>query len=169
MDTQAWKNKRVLIVGMARSGVAAAKLLANAGAIPIINDSKSAEQLGEALNDLRGLPCQWRLGKSALNLLNDCDTIVISPGVPIGSPFVWEAQKRNIPVIGELELGFLFVPGRYVAITGTNGKTTTASLMAEICKNAGMLTWLAGNIGYPLTALAGQTHPEDVVVTEVSS
>jgi len=169
MNIQEWRGKRVLVVGMARSGIAATKLLADAGAMPIINDSKSADQLGGALDELRGLPCQWRLGEPALELLDGCDAVVISPGVPIGSPFIREAKARKLPVVGELELGFLFVPGRYVAITGTNGKTTTASLMAEICKNAGMLTWLAGNIGYPLTALAGKTRPEDVVVAEVSS
>ena len=169
MDRDWWQGKRVLVVGMARSGVAAAKLLAQAGATPIINDAKSADQLGDALHALHGLPCEWRLGEAPLDLLTGCDAVVISPGVPIRSKFIEAAKEQEIPLIGELELGFLFVPGRYVAITGTNGKTTTASLMAEICKNAGMLTWLAGNIGYPLTALAGQTQPEDVVVVEVSS
>ena len=169
MDTHWWRGKRVLVVGMARSGVAATKLLAEAGAVPIINDAKGAEAFGDGLDGLRGLPCEWRLGEPVLHLLDGCDAVVISPGVPIRSKFVEAAKGRGFPVIGEMELGFLFVPGRYVAITGTNGKTTTASLMAEICKNAGMLTWLAGNIGYPLTALAGQTRPEDVVVAEVSS
>lgn len=169
MDGQEWQGKRVLVVGMARSGVAAAKALAECGAMTRINDSKTAEQLGGALDELRGPRYEWRLGEAPQSLLNDCDAVVISPGVPIQSDFVAAARARGMPVIGELELGFQLVPGRYVAITGTNGKTTTTSLVAEIFKNAGRLTWIAGNIGIPLTSLIGQTHPDDVVVTEVSS
>ncbi len=164
-----WQGKRVLVVGMARSGVAAAKLLAAQGATPVINDSKTAEQLGEVIQELQGQPYEWRLGEVPMELVAGCDAVVISPGVPIQSPFIAEAKARGIPVIGELELGYQQIPGHYVAITGTNGKTTTTSLVAEMFQNAGRLTWVGGNIGYPLTAFAGKSHPEDVVVVEVSS
>ncbi len=169
MEKLLWKGRRVLVVGMARSGVAAAKLLAAQGAIPIVNDRQTAEQLGGALGDIQGKPYVWRLGEDPVTLLSDCDAVVISPGVPIQSPFILEAERMGIPVIGELELGFQLLKGTVAAITGTNGKTTTTTLVGEMCKNAGRLTYVAGNIGYPLTAVVGQSNPEDAVIVEVSS
>lgn len=169
MERMIWRGKRVLVVGMARSGIAAAKVLARQGAIPVICDSKRAEEFGSSLDELRGKPYEWRLGEGPMDLLDVCDAIVISPGVPIQSAFIEEARKRGKPVIGELELGYQLLEGSVIAITGTNGKTTTTSLVGEICKNAGRLTWIAGNIGHPLTAVVGKSHPEDVVVVEVSS
>ena len=164
-----WKGRRVLVVGMARSGIAATRALAAQGALPIINDSKPREAFDGALDELEELTCQWHLGENPEALLDICDSVVISPGVPIQSGFIVEAKRRGMPVIGELELGFQLVEGTVAAITGTNGKTTTTTLLGEMCKNAGRLTWIAGNIGYPLTALAGKTRAEDVVVVEVSS
>ncbi len=164
-----WQGKRVLVVGMARSGVAAAHLLARQGAMPLICDDKTREQLGPAMDELSGISCEWHLGENPSALIDQSDAVVISPGVPIQAPFIEAARQKGIPVIGELELGYQLLEGTVVAITGTNGKTTTTTLVGAICKNAGRLTYVAGNIGYPLTAVAGHSHPEDVVVVEVSS
>ena len=169
MDRSVWQNKRVLVLGMARSGIAAAQLLCRYGAKPILNDRKTEAELGEALAPLRELPCTWRLGEDALALLDSCDVLMISPGVPIDSPIVLAARERHIPVTGELEIASQLADGTLVALTGTNGKTTTVSLLGEIYRAAGKIAYVAGNVGYPLSAAAMMSRPEDMLVAEVSS
>ena len=164
------QGKHIMILGMARSGVAAAKLLSDRGALVRINDMKSEAQLGEALEPLRGVKkIEWRLGEPADGLLSGMDTLVISPGVPIESPIVQKARALGVEVIGEIELSARVNRGRLIAITGTNGKTTTTTLTGEIFRASGATTYVVGNIGYPFAAIAGQTRAEDVVVCEVSS
>lgn len=162
-------NKRILVVGMARSGIAAAKLLCKAGATPILNDFKEEAAFGDALEELRGLPCQWRFGCPAMELLGEAEGVVISPGIPDTAPFVVKAREMGLEVIGELEMAYELSPGVTVAVTGTNGKTTTVSLLGEIFKNAGKVTHVVGNIGYPYSAAGLESHAEDIMVTEVSS
>ena len=162
-------NKRILVVGMARSGIAAAKLLCKAGAKPILNDSKEEAAFGDAREELRELPCQWRFGRPAMELLGEAEGVVISPGIPDTAPFVVKAREMGLEVIGELELAYQLSQGVTVAVTGTNGKTTTVSLLGEMFKNAGRVTHVVGNIGYPYSAAGLESHPEDVLVTEVSS
>lgn len=99
-------GKRILVVGMARSGIAVAKLLCKAGATPILNDSKEEASFGQALDELRSLPCQWRLGRSAMELLDEAEGVVISPGIPDTAPFVVKAREMGLEVIGELEMAF---------------------------------------------------------------
>ncbi len=167
---QDFRNKRIMILGMARSGVAAARLLADRGALVRINDMKTAAQLGEALEPLKNVPgIEWRLGEKAEALLEGMDTLVISPGVPIESPIVQKARALGVEVIGEIELSARISRGRLVAITGTNGKTTTTTLTGEIFRAAGAKTYVVGNIGYPFAAIAGEAGEDDVVVCEVSS
>lgn len=168
-DRSIWQNKRVLVLGMARSGVAVAQLLHKYGALPILNDKKTEEQLGEALRPLKEIPCEWRLGEDPQSLLGQSDVLLISPGVPIDSPIVLAAKEKGIPVTGELEVASQLADGLLVALTGTNGKTTTVSLLGEIFRAAGKIAYVAGNIGYPLSAAAMQSRPEDVLVAEVSS
>ena len=168
-DRTYWKNKRGLVLGMARSGIAVAKLLCRYGAVPLLNDRKTEEQLGEDIQSLRELPCQWHLGEDPMALLDRCDALLISPGVPIDSPIVLAAKEKGKPVTGELEVASQLADGTLVALTGTNGKTTTVSLLGEICRAAGKVAYVAGNIGYPLSAAAMRSHPEDVLVAEVSS
>ncbi|NLG25310.1 MAG: UDP-N-acetylmuramoyl-L-alanine--D-glutamate ligase [Clostridiales bacterium] len=163
-------GQRILMYGMARSGVAAARLFAERGATVRIADQKTAEQLGEALAQLRGLPgVEWRLGEPAESLLDGVDLMVISPGVPIEHPAVQKAKELGIAVLGELEMSYRLSQGTVIAITGTNGKTTTTTLVGEIFKNAGRRAHVVGNIGYPYASVAADTRPEDVVVVEVSS
>lgn len=164
-----WKNKRVLVIGMARSGIAAARLLLKAGALPVLNDSRGAEKLEDTLAELRALGCPLRLGEDPVPLLREADAVVISPGVPIQAPAVKEAEALGLPLVGELELAFQLARGEMVAVTGTNGKTTTVTLLGEIFKNAGKVTHVVGNIGYPYALAALESRPEDVTVCEVSS
>jgi UDP-N-acetylmuramoylalanine--D-glutamate ligase len=164
-----YENKRVLVVGMARSGIAAAQLLRANGAEVTINDSKTEEELGEGLNVLKGLQLNWRLGCPAESLLEGQEVLVISPGIPVDAPFVRKAREMGLYVTGELEVAWQLSEGTLVAVTGTNGKTTTVSLLGEIFKNAGKVTHVVGNIGYPYSLAAMISRPEDVFVCEVSS
>ena len=164
-----YQNKRVLVVGMARSGVAAAQLLVKHGAQVIVNDSKSREELGDAVAPLASLPVEWQLGRPAGECLAGIDALVISPGIPDTAPFVLKAKEQDVYVTGELELAYQLAQGEMVAVTGTNGKTTTVSLLGEIFRNAGHVTHVVGNIGYPYSAAALDSRRDDMFVCEVSS
>ncbi len=164
-----WQGKRVLIVGMARSGIAAAQLLHKAGALVTVNDTKTEDAFGEKLDELKTLNLNFRLGEDGLAALENQDMLVISPGVPIDAPIVQKAEKMRIPVLGEMEMAAQFIKCDMVAVTGTNGKTTTVSLLGAIFKEAGKLCYVAGNIGYPLSAAAMLAKHDDMVVAEVSS
>ena len=162
-------GSNVLVVGMARSGVAAARMLRELGANVRISDRKTEADFNGALDELRIDGVEWRLGEPAEALLPGMDLLVVSPGVPDTHPAIELAKRLGIPVIGELELAYRHAQGRLFAITGTNGKTTTCTLTGEIFKNAGKLTYVVGNIGFPYTAVALKTRPEDVTICEVSS
>ncbi len=168
-NMEKYAGKTVLVVGMARSGIAAAQLLVKAGAKVIINDSKTEEALGEALNPLAGLPIEKKLGCPAADCLAGCDVLVISPGIPDTAPFVKMAKDMGLYVTGELEMAYQLSSGEVVAITGTNGKTTTVSLLGEIFVNAGRTTHVVGNIGYPYSAAGLNSADGDMFVCEVSS
>lgn len=162
-------GRRVLVCGMARSGIAAAKLLAAKGARVTISDLKAEADFGDALSELRALGCRFALGKAPDDELAENDLLVISPGIAWATPFVQKALERGIEVIGELELGARLTRGALVAITGTNGKTTTTTLVGELFRATGRTTHVVGNIGYPITATAGTSKDDDVTVAEVSS
>ncbi len=162
-----FQDKRVLIAGLARSGLAAARLLCGHGAKVLLYDQKMEMPAAqEAMNDL---PVEWHLGDEPLALALSCDLTVLSPGIPVQSAWIVDAKARGKEIIGEMELGYLMSRGTLIAITGTNGKTTTTSLVGELFKNAGKLTHVVGNIGNPITSVADDTHPDDVIVVEVSS
>ena len=154
---------------MARSGIAAAQLLCQAGAHVAVNDMKPREAFGEKLDVLNGLPIEFRLGEDGIDALNGRDTLVISPGVPIDAPIVKVAKEKGIPVTGEMEMASTLLQGALVAVTGTNGKTTTVSLLGAIFEAAGKVTHVCGNIGYPLSAAVLESKYDHVVVAEVSS
>jgi len=168
-NIQNYKDKKVLVVGMARSGVAAAKQLHKAGAKVVINDSKNADALGDALLPLNGLDIEYKLGCPAGECLTGIDAMVISPGIPDTASFVVKAKELGIYVTGELEMAYQLSSGEMVAITGTNGKTTTVSLLGEIFRNAGRTTHVVGNIGYPYSAAGFDSEDGDMFVCEVSS
>ncbi len=162
-------GKRALVWGMARSGIAAAKLLNDAGAFVRINDRKTASELGDCMDILKTDGIEWRLGEPVEGLLDDIDIMVISPGIPVSHPAVALARSKGIEVIAEIELAYRLGRGHLVAVTGTNGKTTTTSLLGEIYKNAGRIAYVVGNIGDPYSAYASRMKSDDMVVCEVSS
>ena len=162
-------GKKILVVGMARSGIAAAELLTRHGATPVLNDRKTEDAFGGDLDALRHRNCEFRLGEDPVECLSSVDGLVISPGVPITAPVVTVAREKGIPMVGELELAASLLAGEMLAISGTNGKTTTTTLVGKMFENAGRVTHVAGNIGYPLSAVAMESRREDVTVAEVSS
>ena len=156
-------SKNTLVCGIARSGIAAAKLLLNRGAKVTLHDTKS-EVTGECLPDVTYL-----LGCEPDEIVQNYDLIVISPGISIYKPFVQKAYQLNIPVWGEAELAYRCCPCPITAITGTNGKTTVTTLVGEIMKRHIPGTVVAGNIGIPLTGFMDTLTPNDWVVAEISS
>ena len=158
--------KKALVVGMARSGVAAAELLCRTGCQVTVNDSKPREQLAEALLPLEGFSgVIYALGCPADAHVEGQDLIVVSPGVPLHLPFVKKARALNIPVIAEAELGYRYTRCPMAAITGTNGKTTTTALMGAIFRQAGFNTHVTGNIGLPITQAALYSLVTGITIT----
>ena len=161
--------KTALIVGMAKSGIGAAKLLVRDGWSVIVNDKKTdLPGLDEAL---RGVCATWRLGEEPATLLGGVDLVVISPIIPMTAPFVRQAQEQGIEVISEIELGYRYSKARFVCITGTNGKTTCTALTGELFKNGyrGGRTFVLGNIGVAITEHAVDTAENDVIVAETAA
>ena len=163
------RNRRIMICGMARSGIAAAKLLLDLGAIVTISDLKEEAMFGSDIDCLRTENCIFALGCAPDAYIDKQDLMVISPGIAYAKPFVKKALAAGVEVIGELELGARLTRGELVAITGTNGKTTTTTLVGEFFRASGKTTHVVGNIGYPITATAGISTDADVSVAEVSS
>ena len=139
-----YEGKRVLVVGMARSGIAAARLLVKAGAHVIVNDNKTREQLGDVLAPLEALPIEWKLGCPALDALDGAEIMIISPGIPDTAAFVVEAKKRGVAVLGEMEMAYTLTPGSMVAVTGTNGKTSSTYLLKFVLEQTGAKVGLIG-------------------------
>jgi UDP-N-acetylmuramoylalanine--D-glutamate ligase len=163
------EGKKVLVLGAARSGIAAAKLLIARGAEVTLNDIKPADKLTAALENLRGYTVKTRLGEGPEALLQDHDLLVISPGIPLGDDLLKRCESHDIPVLGELEVAAELTELPIIAVTGTNGKTTTVSLLGEMFKQSGRVAHVAGNVGYPLSAAVMQAGVEDVLIAEVSS
>jgi len=162
------KNKKVLVVGLAKSGIPTVKVLSKLGARITVNDIKSEVQLKDILLEIRNLFDDIILGYHP-SRLEDYDLIVLSPGVPTDLDFIKEAKKNNILLIGELELAYRLSNGVYIGITGTNGKTTTTALTGEIFKNSSYKSFTVGNIGIAAISKALETDDNTVLVTEVSS
>ncbi|MGN0973671.1 MAG: UDP-N-acetylmuramoyl-L-alanine--D-glutamate ligase [Bacilli bacterium] len=168
-----FNNKKVLILGFARSGYDCAKLLVNRKNEVIITDNKEKEKLDiKKIEELENLGVKFILGNSDISILDDTyDYLIKSPGVPIKHPFVLRANELNIEVVNEVEVAYLLLPKdiTLISITGTNGKTTTTSLTYEIIKNAyPEKTHLVGNIGIPFTGLINDIKIGDIIVSEIS-
>ena len=163
------RQKTALVVGMARSGIASAKLLAKNGYRVIINDLKrDISGLFEALGDIEFVN---GLGAPPEAFLEETDLMILSPVIPIFRPFVKSAIDMGIEVIGEIELGYRYCDrgSKFVCIGGTNGKTTTTALTGEIFKTAGRNTFVLGNIGIPICEHAEEVKAGDFVVAETAS
>jgi UDP-N-acetylmuramoylalanine--D-glutamate ligase len=164
------KGKSVLVVGLARSGISAAKLLDRLGARVIVSDRKNEAEIPNIVKELKqSTGCSFFLGNDPDELIDRVDLIVISPGVPVDSPFVIKAKEKGKEVISEVELAYRFCKAPIIAITGTNGKTTTTALTGEILKAFGKTTHVVGNIGIPFTAMVPEIREDDTVVAEISS
>jgi UDP-N-acetylmuramoylalanine--D-glutamate ligase len=163
------KGKRVLVVGLGKSGVASALFLASQGARVTVSDAKSEEQLRNEIPALLDRGITVETGKHGERTFRDQDLIVVSPGVPGNVAPLQHARRLGIPVIGEIELTARFLQGHIVAITGSNGKTTTTTLTGEIIASGGRKTLVGGNIGTPAVTFVEQSSPDTWVVLEISS
>jgi UDP-N-acetylmuramoylalanine--D-glutamate ligase len=163
------KNKRVLVVGLGKSGLSAAIFLRAQGARVTVSDTRSAVALEKEIPALLEAGIMVESGGHGLLTFRRQDLIVVSPGVPMDTPEVKQVVAFGLPVIGELELASRYLQGRVVAITGSNGKTTTTTLMGKIFEDAGVSTLVGGNIGLPVIDLVAKSTRETVNVLEVSS
>jgi len=163
-----YRGKRILVCGMARSGQSAAKLLARLGAKVTVQDIKNFNEIKWNFEPAAE-KMELFFEKNPDEIIENFDMIIISPGIPNDLPFVRKADDKNIPVIGELELAYGLCPCPVVGVTGTNGKTTVATLTGNIMKKRNPKTIVAGNIGLPFTDFVSDLQPDSLAVVEVSS
>lgn len=162
-------GKRVLVVGLGKSGVASSLFLQSRGARVTVSDEKSQEQLRNEIPALLDKGIVVETGKHGERTFRDQDLIVVSPGVPNDVPQLIGARKTGIPVIGEIELAARYLEGKVIAITGSNGKTTTTTLTGEVIAAGGFQSLVGGNIGTPAITFVDQSSPDTWVVLEISS
>jgi UDP-N-acetylmuramoylalanine--D-glutamate ligase len=159
----------VLVVGLARSGVAAARFLAAQGAVVVATDAKPADQLGDEVRSLAGLGVSLELGGHRDSSFTTASRIVVSPGVPWDLQQLALARAQGVPVEGEIELAWRHLAGRVIAITGTKGKSTTTAAVGAMLREQGGDVRVGGNIGEPLVSLVQGSTPATTFVVEVSS
>ncbi len=162
-------GKRVLVVGLGKSGVASALFMKKKGASVSVSDTKSGDELRNEIPVLLDNGITVETGGHGDRTFRGQDLIVVSPGVPVDAPPLVQARSLGEKVIGEIELAAQFLPGPIVAITGSNGKTTTTTLVGEIMTASGFTALVGGNIGTPAISLAERANPETVIVLEISS
>ena len=168
-NTDRFLNKRVIIVGFARSGIACANLLYSLGAKVGITDNKDSAQVRENLLQLKSKEINVELGRHTQDFVKGNDLLILSPGVPAEAlPVLW-AKESGIPVISEIELGWILCPATIIAVTGANGKTTVATLIGKILEKSGRKVSVCGNIGKPFCAEVEKLKEGDFVSLEVSS
>ncbi len=161
-------GKKIIIIGMGKTGIATARFLGNQGAKVVVTDEKQFDQWGGEFKQIAGE--KWlEVGDYNARVLEGADMVVPSPGVPPNSDLLVEAQKKNIPVVSEIELAYWFLKVPVIAVTGTNGKTTTTTLLGEILRRSGKKVFVGGNIGTPLIEYAETSQKDDFVVAEISS
>lgn len=165
-------GKRMVILGLARQGTALAHFAVGAGAYVTLSDLRAANGLTEEINAVHGLPTdrvQIVLGEHPMSLLDDCDILALSGGVPVDSPIVVEAQRRGIPLTNDSLEFMRRNPAPMIGITGSAGKTTTTALVGTMGQKSGRKTWVGGNIGRPLISDLSEIQATDLVVQELSS
>jgi UDP-N-acetylmuramoylalanine--D-glutamate ligase len=163
------RGKRVLVVGLARTGVATSLFCATRGARVTATDSRTENEIGEAIAKLKDAEVALELGSHREETFLDQDLIIPSPGVPADAAHLRTARAKGVTIWSEIELAYRFMKGRLIGITGSNGKTTTASLLAHIFRTYGYKTILAGNIGTPLISCVSETTEDTATVVELSS
>ncbi|MCP4268960.1 MAG: UDP-N-acetylmuramoyl-L-alanine--D-glutamate ligase [Candidatus Brocadiaceae bacterium] len=171
VETGSFKGKKATVIGLGLfgGGVGVTKYLVTQGADVTVTDLKSAEELSSSLKLLDGLPITFRLGKHYEKDFRDVDLVVVSPAVPDESEFLQLAYKNSVCIDTELSIFFRLCPAPIIGVTGSNGKSTTTSLLGEMLKEAGIKTWVGGNIGISLLNNLSEITPNDVVVLEISS
>jgi UDP-N-acetylmuramoylalanine--D-glutamate ligase len=169
MGAMELNGKRVLVVGLGKSGVASALFMKAQGAKVTVSDTKSGDELRNEIPLLLDHGITVETGGHGDRTFRGQDLIVVSPGVPVDAPPLVQARALGEAVIGEIELAAQFLPGPVVAITGSNGKTTTTTLVGEIMTAAGLPALVGGNIGTPAISLAERARPDTVIVLEISS
>jgi len=162
-------DKHILVVGLAKTGVACARFLAQRGARVTVTDMRDEIVLAASMDELEGLGIRWSLGRHDEADFLGSDLIVVSPGVPMDHPLLVKAAAAGVEIVSEIELASRLITAPIVAITGTNGKTTTTTLAGEIFKGNGYSTYVGGNIGDPLIELAESGETPERVVAEISS
>ena len=162
-------GRRALVVGLGKSGVAAARLLATYGARVAVADDKGEGELGDSLRQLDGVPHEQHLGGLRQEAFRERDLVVVSPGVPLSAPPIAEARSRGVEVIGEVELAARFIEEPIAGITGTNGKSTTTALTAHLLRAAGKKVFAGGNLGDALSNRVLSGGKLDATVCELSS
>ena len=162
-------GKKILIIGLARTGVATSFFCARHDAQVTAADTRAESELAESVAKLKTANVSLKLGGYTENILEGQELVIPSPGVPADSEILKAARAQNIPIWSEIELADRFLNGRLIGITGSNGKTTTTSLIEHILKNANFNTLLAGNIGTPLIDVVEKTTDQTVTVAELSS
>jgi len=163
------KGKRVLVVGLGKSGVASALFLQKQGARVSVSDAKSPEQLRQEIPVLLDAGVMVETGEHGERTFREQDLIVISPGVPFDMPQLARARARGVPIIGEVELAYRFLRGNIVAVTGSNGKTTTTTLAGAVIAASGRDTLVGGNIGTPAISFVEAATDQTWIVLEISS
>jgi len=163
------KGKKIVVVGLGKSGEALARFLATRGAVVTLTDRSPAETVADAVKRLGGVPITFELGGHSVEAFTRADLIILSPGVPHTIAPVRAAIAAGVPVIGEIEFAARFIRTPIVAVTGTNGKSTVTQLVAGMLAMSGLSVFVGGNIGTPLIAYADSPMAADVVVAEISS
>lgn len=163
------KDKRVLVIGAAVTGVPAVKQLYKMGAKITLNDKKSNSEIESLLKELNLKAVNIVGGEHPIELAEQADFLVVSPGVPLELPIIARAKELGKEVIGEIELAYRLTNAPIAAITGTNGKTTTTALLGEIMKESGRQTFVTGNIGHTMITEVDNAKPEDIFILETSS
>jgi UDP-N-acetylmuramoylalanine--D-glutamate ligase len=161
--------KNILIVGLGKSGIASARFAKKKGALVTVTDMAGEKELGVYAAMAHKLGVIMEFGKHDIETFERADLIVLSPGVPHTIPPIQRAMAKGIPVIGEFELAVRYIREPIIAVSGTNGKTTTTTLLGSMLENSGIKVFVGGNIGNPLIDYADKTGTVDIVVAEVSS
>jgi len=162
-------GKNILVVGLGRSGLAAALYLSQQGANVTVTDTRTEKDLSSEIESLSKCNVKYQLGSNPKDIFVSSDLVVLSPGVPLTIEGVKAAREKNIPVVCEMELGLREISGEVIAITGTNGKSTTTALIGRLLEETGKQVWVGGNIGTPLLNDIEGIRAADYLVLELSS
>lgn len=169
MNVDLNKYKNVSVIGAARSGIAAARLLKNKGFSVFLSDSTEETKInGKFIDEIKHAGVEYEFGRHSEKIY-DADLVVVSPGVPQNSEVIRNVLEKGIDLVSEVEAASWFCRGKVIAITGTNGKTTTTTLIGEIFKDAGYRTFVCGNIGTAFSDIVEQTTDDSIIVLETSS